>query len=197
MHSFLTCFRNVDFDVFALRSFLTRLISNSFQGYVGPVNELRRPQYLATGNPPIVSAFGDTVWGGGAVLIISKNLPLKGKFFEMVSWGGLGGLCPPQESPLPVPCPQGGSGGLRPPGISVTRALPLQRPCLAPVPCPQFFFGRNIFRPKIFRPKKFRPKKLSAENIFDRIFFVRSSVRPPVRRPSVVRPSVRKAVGKY
>ena len=36
--------------------------------------------------PPIVSAFGDTVWGGGAVIIISKNLPLKGKFFEMVSW---------------------------------------------------------------------------------------------------------------
>ena len=67
----------------------------------------------------------NTVWGGGAVIIISKNLPLKGKFFEMVSWGGLGGLAPlrnlrypclaprgvwgaspPQESPLPVPCPR-------------------------------------------------------------------------------------------
>ena len=70
-----------------------------------PVSELRRPQYLATGNPPIVSAFGDTVWGGGAVLIISKNLPLKGKFFEMVSLRGLEWLCPSQESPLPVPCP--------------------------------------------------------------------------------------------
>ena len=49
-------------------------------------------------------------------------------------WGGL----PPQESPLPVPCPPGGSGGLRPPGNSVTRALPLwggEAPpylCLAP-----------------------------------------------------------------
>ena len=35
----------------------------------------------------------------------------------MVSWEGLGGLCPPQKSPLPVPCPCSG------------RALPL---CLAP-----------------------------------------------------------------
>ena len=42
--------------------------------------------------------------GGGAVFFISKNLPLKGKFFEMVSFGGLGGLAPP--------------------GISNTRALP-------------------------------------------------------------------------
>ena len=54
--------------------------------------------HLAPGPPPIVSAFGDTVWGDGAVLIISKNLPLKGKFFEMVSRalppGGSGGLGP-------------------------------------------------------------------------------------------------------
>ena len=59
-------------------------------------------------------------------LIISKNLPLKGKFFEMVSRAlpprGVWGAWPPQESPL------------------ITRALPPQRPCLAPVPCPQFFF---------------------------------------------------------
>ena len=40
--------------------------------------------------------------------------------------GGLGGFAP-QESPL------------------ITRALPPQRPCLAPVPCPQFFFVRNFF----------------------------------------------------
>ena len=86
-----------------------------------PVSELRRPQYLATGNAPIVSAFGDTVWGDGAVLIISKNLPLKGKFFEMVSWGGLGGLAPLRN--LRYPC-------LAPRGASPPRNL--RYPCLAP-----------------------------------------------------------------
>ena len=100
-------------------------------------------------------------------------------FFEMLSWEGLGGRSPPQESLLPVPCPPGGSGGLRPPGISVNY------PCLASaaaVPCPRAL-------PPIF----FRP------NFFVRIFlsefssYVRpSSVRPSsVRRPSVVRPSAR------
>ena len=129
-------------------------------------------------NPPIVSAFGDTVWGDGAVLIISKNLPLKGKFFEMVSWGGLGGLAPPGISVTRALPPGGGSGGLRPSGISVNY------PCLASaaaVPCPRAL-------PPIFcRP------------IFSGIFFVRrrsvvrpTSVRPFVRRPSSVRrPSVR------
>ena len=96
--------------------------------------------------------------GGGAVFFISKNLPLKGKFFEMVSWRGLGRLCPPQESPLPVPCPPGGSGGLRPPGISVNY------PCLASaaaVPCPR------ALPPIFFRPKFF------VQIFFVRIFFVR------------------------
>ena len=110
--------------------------------------------------------------GGGAVFFISKNLPLKGKFFEMVSWGGLGGFCPPQESR---------SGGLRP--LRNLRYL-----CLAPaaaVPCPQFFFVQNV-----------------SSNFFSSEFFSSvvgpSSVRPSsVRRPSVRRPSVRKAVGKY
>ena len=88
--------------------------------------------------PPIVSAFGDMVWGDGAVLIISKNLSLKGKFFEMVSWGGLGELCPPRNLRYPCLAHRGGSGGLRLPGISDTCALPPQRSCLAPVPCPQF-----------------------------------------------------------
>ena len=64
------------------------------------------------------------------------------------SWGGFA----PQESPL------------------ITRALPPQRPCLAPVPCPQFFFVRisssNFFRPNFFRPSSVR--------------------RPSVRRPSFV-----------
>ena len=58
-------------------------------------------------------------------LLFSKSFQKicpEGKFFEMVSWGGLGGRSPPQESPLPVPCP---SGGAEPPsGICVTRALP-------------------------------------------------------------------------
>ena len=31
-----------------------------------------------------------------------KKFARKGKFFEMLSWGGLGGAKPPQESPLPV-----------------------------------------------------------------------------------------------
>ena len=123
--------------------------------------------------PKFFSAFGDTdgeffaqifSWGGrggGAVFFISKNLPLKGKFFEMVSWGGLGGLCPPRNLRYPCLAPQGGSGGLGPPGISVTRALPPQRPCLAPVPCPQFFVVR-IFSTENF----FDRKTISTEKTF-------------------------------
>ena len=62
----------------------------------------------------------------------------KGKFFEMVPWGGppqwgglgvrsppqeipwggLGRRSPPQESPLPVPCPRGGLGGRSPPSLT-------------------------------------------------------------------------------
>ena len=100
------------------------------------------------------------VWGGGAVLIISKNLPLKGKFFEMVSWGGLGWLCPPQESPLPVPCP---------------RALP-----------PIFFRPKNFSTENFFGRKFFWPKNFSSE-FFSSVH--PSVVRPSVVRPSVVRPS--------
>ena len=41
------------------------------------------------------------VWGDGAVLIISKKLPLKGKFFEMVSRAlpprGVWGAWPPRN----------------------------------------------------------------------------------------------------
>ena len=40
-----------------------------------------------------------------------KKFARKGKFFEMLSWGGLGGPSPPRN---------------------------LRYPCLAPVPCPQF-----------------------------------------------------------
>ena len=85
--------------------------------------------------------------------------------------GVLGGLLP-QETPLTVPCPPGGSGGLRPPGISVNY------PCLASaaaVPCPRalppIFFSSEFFRPNFFRPNFFRP------------MFFRPSL---VRRPSSV-----------
>ena len=81
----------------------------------------------------------------------------KGKFFEMVSWGGLGGALPPQESPLPVPCPC---------------ALP---PIFFR---PKIFFGRIFFWQKIFRPNFFRPSMRPSS--------VRPSVvRPSVVRPPV------------
>ena len=115
--------------------------------------------------PKFFSAFGDTDGeffaqifslggrGGGAVFFISKNLPLKGKFFEMVSWGGLRGRSPSQEVPSPMPCSQGGLGMEPPSGTSVTHALPPQRPCLAP----HFFFVRpNFFRLNFFRPSVVR-----------------------------------------
>ena len=119
--------------------------------------------YGSSGGVPEVRESGIWKFGAGYgssgvffFLIISKNLPLKGKFFEMVSRAlpprGVWGAWPPQESPL------------------ITRALPPQRPCLAPVPCPQFFFVRNFFV-RIF---------------FVRIFFVRCFF---VRRRSVVRRS--------
>ena len=97
----------------------------------------------------------------------------------MVSWGGLGGLAPP-ESPLPMPCPPGGGlGGFAPQESPlITRALPPQRPCLAP----------NFFSSKFFRPNFFVQmfSGIFCQNFFAGIFFVR---RPFVRRPSVVRPS--------
>ena len=60
----------------------------------------------------------------------------------MVSWGGLGGRSPPQESPLPVPCP---------------RALP---PIFFR---PNFFLTENLPAENFFRLKNFRPKTNSAE----------------------------------
>ena len=73
-----------------------------------------------------------------------KKICPEGKFFEMLSWGGLGGRSPPRN---------------------------LRYPCLAPVPCPQFIFVQKVFRTKNFRPKIFRskicrPKKISVENVF-------------------------------
>ena len=110
--------------------------------------------------------------------------------------GGSEGGLPPQESPLPVPCPPGGSGGLGPPGISVNY------PCLASaaaVPCPralpQIFFRPNFFvgicSSEFFRPNFFVgifSSEFFRRNFFVRIFFVRFFRRSGVR-PSVVRPS--------
>ena len=99
--------------------------------------------------------------GDGAVFFISKNLPLKGKFFEMVSWGGLGGLAPPGIS-VTRALPPGGVWGAWPPQESplITRASPPQRPCLAPDFFRNFFvqifsefFRRNFFRTSV-RPSR-------------------------------------------
>ena len=107
--------------------------------------------------------------------------------------GGLGGFAP-QISPLPVPCPQGGSGGLRPPGISVNY------PCLASaaaVPCPRalppiFFFFVRFFFVRIFSSEFFRRNffvGIFLSEFFRLNFFRPSSVRRPSVRPSSVRPS--------
>ena len=90
----------------------------------------------------------------------------------MVSWGGLGGLAPLRNLRYPCLAPREGLGGFAPQESPlITRALPPQRPCLAPVPCPQFFFSSEFFRPNFFRPNFFRP------------MFFRPSL---VRRPSSV-----------
>merc|ERR1712185_755404 len=97
----------------------------------------------------------------------------------MVSWGGLGELAPPGNSVNRALPPGGGLGGFAPQESPlITRALPPQRPCLAPVPCPQFFFRPNFFV-RIFSSEYFR------RNFFVGIFFVR---RRSVVSPSVVRP---------
>ena len=86
------------------------------------------------------------LWGDGAVLIISKDLRLKGKFFEMVSWGGLGGLAPLRNLRYPCLAPRGGSGGLRP-------LRNLRYPCLAPaatMPCPRALPPIYAYDHKIF-----------------------------------------------
>ena len=62
---------------------------------------------------------------GGTEPFFSFQKICEGKFFEMVSWGRLGWLAPP-ESPLPVPCPPGGGLG----GEAPLRNLCYQ--CLAP-----------------------------------------------------------------
>merc|ERR1712185_812453 len=88
----------------------------------------------------------------------------------MASWGGLGGLCPPRNLRHPCLALRGGLGGLAPQESPlITRALPPQRPCLAPVPCPQFFFVR-FFSSKFFRRNFF--VGIFSSKFFRRNFFV-------------------------
>ena len=87
--------------------------------------------------------------------------------------GGSGGACPPRNLHYPCLAPPG-SGGLRPPGISVNY------PCLASaaaVPCPSalppIFFRRNFLRPifsSVVGPSSVHPS------------FVRPSVEPYFHR---------------
>ena len=73
------------------------------------------------------------VWGGlpPSGISVTRALPL----------GGVWGASPPQESPL------------------ITRALPPQRPCLAP----NFFRPKKFSTEKFFGRKNFRPKTFSDE----------------------------------
>ena len=97
----------------------------------------------------------------------------------MVSWGGLppSGISVTRALP-----PEGGLGGFAPQESPlITRALPPQRPCLAPMPCPQFFFVQ-IFSSEFFRPNFF-------VRIFSSEFFRPNFFRPifsSIRRPSSV-----------
>ena len=67
--------------------------------------------------------FRGAVWGERSRSYHFKKFA-KANFLKWCRGGVWRGL-PPQESPLPVPCPQGGSGGLRP-------FRNLRYPCLAP-----------------------------------------------------------------
>ena len=108
---------------------------------------------------------------GGTEPFLSFQKICEGKFFEMVSWGGLGGLAPPGISVTRALPPGGGLGGFAPQDRS-GRALP---PCLAP----NFFFRPIFFRPNFF------------VRIFSSEFFCPNFFRPifsSVVRPSSVRP---------
>ena len=143
--------KNVDRKVFGRKSFWSIFFSDEHKS-------------LPTGSD--LSAGSDPRGGRSRFFkIISKNLPLKGKFFEMVSRalppGGVWGAWPPRNlRSLHVPCLRSG------------RALP---PCLAPN-----FFSSEIFSSEFFHRNFF-------VGIFSSDFF--SCVRPSSVRPSVVRPS--------
>ena len=118
---------------------------------------------------------------GGTEPFFSFQKICEGKFFEMVSWGGLGGLAPLRNLRYPCLAPRGGLGGFAPqesplpvPCLRSGRALPL---CLAPNffrPknfSTENFFGRNCFRPKNFSAENFLAENFSAEHFFRRKFF--------------------------
>ena len=111
----------------------------------------------------------------------------------MVSWGGLGGLAPLRNLRYPCLAPRGGLGGLAPQESPlITRALPPQRPCLAPVPCPQFFFVRNFFV-GIFS-SEFFSSEFFLKTYFRKIFFEKDIFRKSYGRSwvTVGLPTIRK-----
>ena len=127
-------------------------------------------------------------WGGLGGRSRSNHFKkfAKANFLKWCRGGVLGGEAPPGISVTRALPPGGGLGGFAPQQSPlITRALPPQRPCLAPVPCPHFFFAR-IFSSNFFRPNFFL--QIFSSECFRPIFFVR---RPSFRRPSSVRPSVR------
>ena len=106
--------------------------------------------------------------------------------------GGSGGACPPRSLRYLCLGPRGGLGGFAPQESPlITRALPPQRPCLAPVPCPQFFFVQ-IFSSEFFRrnffvgifSSEFFSSVVGPSSIRPSSVVRRSSGQPPLRPPS-------------
>ena len=145
------------------------------------------PSAIRTANfPP--EFFRGAVRGGRSRTNHFKKFA-KANFLKWCRGGVWGGL-PPSGNSVTRALPPGGLGSFAPSGISITHALPPQRPCLAPVPCPLFFFVgffSSEFARLIFFVGIFWSEFLSSD------FFVRrrSVVRSSVVRPSVCRPSVR------
>ena len=68
-----------------LNSFICKYFSKSLVFYERHFGKFFRPNVASTTvDAKVVFFFRGGVWGGGAVLIISKNLPFRGKFFEMI-----------------------------------------------------------------------------------------------------------------
>ena len=107
-------------------------------------------------------------WGGlgGRSRFYHFKKFAKANFLKWCRGGVWGGFAPLRNLRYPCLAPRGGLGGFAPSGISVTRALPPQRPCLAPVPCPQFFFVQ------IFSSKFFSSEFFSSEILKSKICFV-------------------------
>ena len=109
----------------------------------------------------------------------------KANFLKWSRGGVWGGLPPGISVPRALP-PRGGLGGLAPQESPlITCALPPQRPCLAPVPCPQFFFFVQIFSSEFFSSECFSSDVFSSvvgsssvvrrsKNIFCNVLFEQS-----------------------